>query len=121
MGEAEPTAEGRVDEIVKWDTELAEDMPGLVIAFINRAQHYGCEIHRSEPEAAVATCDGVRIAMAKSSKMVSVGCRGVTLEECRALFKRVVESQGDTMGPPPGTSPSTAPPPSGPPPGGTSI
>jgi len=122
----EPTEGGdpgtRVDEIVKWDTTLSEDMPGLVPAFVNRAHQYGCAIHRAEPDAAVATCDGVRIAMAKSNLTVSVGCRGVTLEECRALFKRVVETSGATP-PPPGapSAPPPAPAPSGLPPGGVSI
>jgi hypothetical protein len=105
----------RVDEIVKWDTELTEDMPGLVGAFVNRAHDYGCEINKTEPEAAVATCDGVKIAMAKSNRVVSVGCRGVTLDECKSLFRRVVETKPGNGEPPP----AAAPPP--PPPTGTSI
>jgi hypothetical protein len=120
--ETESGGEAQVDEIVKWDTELTEDLPGLVPAFVYRAHAYGCAIHRSDPEAAVATCDGVRIAMAKSARMVSVGCKGVTLEECQALFRRVVETKGAPAAPPPGTMP---PPPTKPQPppseGGTSI
>lgn len=108
----------RVDEVVKWDAELSEDSPGLVAAFVDRAQHYGCEILKHDDDAAVASCDGVKIAMAKSSRIVSVGCRGVTLEECRALFRRVVESRDAEGTSPP---PPAAPPPSEPPPVGTSI
>jgi hypothetical protein len=116
--------EAQVDEIVKWDTELTEDLPGLVPAFVYRAHAYGCAIHRSDPEAAVATCDGVRIAMAKSARVVSVGCKGVTLEECQALFRRVVETKGAPAAPPPGTMPPPPPttkPQPPPPEGGTSI
>ena len=102
----------RIEEVVKWDAVLSEDSPGLVAAFVDRAQHYGCAIHKQDPDAAVATCDGIKIAMAKSSRVVSVGCRGVTLDECRALFRRVVTSREadgtsappTTMPPDPGTS-----------------
>ena len=117
---ASESGEARVDEIVKWDTELTEDMPGLIPAFVHRAHDYGCEIHKNDVEAAVATCDGVRIAMARSARVVSIGCKGVTLEECRALFRRVVESKPtgeEPSAPPP--APSAPPPP--PPTGGTSI
>jgi hypothetical protein len=110
----EASSEARVDEIVKWETELTEDMPGLVGAFADRAQHYGCDILKYDPQAVVASCNGVPIAMAKSSRMVSVGCRGVTLEECRALFRRVVEAKGTDEG-------TTPPPATPPPPPGTSI
>ncbi len=117
VAHAEPeVATVRVDEIVKWDAELNEDAPGLVGEFVNRAEHYGCEILEREPDAAVASCDGVKIGMAKSSRIVSVGCRGVTLDECRALFRRVVETR-EADGP--SAPPAAAPPP--PQPTGTSI
>lgn len=111
---AEPAV--RVDEVVKWDAVLSEDSPGLVAAFVDRAQRYGCAILKHDPDAAVASCDGIKIAMAKSSLVVSVGCRGVTLEECRALFRRVVETKGAAE-----PAPAPAPPPTEQPSGGTSI
>lgn len=84
-------------DIVHFEQDLDEDAPGLLAEFEKRAQRYGCETAIKEDNV-VARCPDGPIVMVKQGLHVTVGCKGISLGECKQLFKHIVDDKGEQGG-----------------------
>ncbi len=84
-------------DIVHFEQDLDEDAPGLLGEFEKRAQRYGCETATKEDNV-LARCPDGPIVMVKQGLHVTVGCKGISLAECKQLFKHIVDNKGDKGG-----------------------
>lgn len=83
---------GGDDDVVGWTTELDNDAPTLLPYFSGKAETYGCKTTKNEANAVVEKCPEGPIIMLKEGRKVTVGCKGMSLPECRGLFKRISEA-----------------------------
>ncbi len=83
--------------VVHWEAKLTEEAPGLLDEFARRASRYGCET-RADDDWVLARCAEAPIKMIKRGRTVSVACRGVSLQDCRDLFGRIVDVAKETPG-----------------------
>jgi hypothetical protein len=92
----EQTEEGNDDDakdIVYFEHDLDEDDPAILNEFEGRAQAYGCETAR-KPQNVVAKCPEGPIVLVKQELHLTIGCKGISLGECKELFKHIVEAKG---------------------------
>lgn len=78
-------------EVVGWTTELDAAAPTLVAYFEEKAQSYGCRTVRRRSESLVLRCPEAPMVMLRDGLKVTVGCKGIPLDECRSLFRRISE------------------------------
>jgi hypothetical protein len=83
---------GDDDDVVGWTTELDSDAPTLLSYFSGKAESYGCKTAKHEANAVVEKCPEGPIIMLKEGRKVTVGCKSMSLAECRGLFKRISEA-----------------------------
>lgn len=84
-------------DIVYFEQDLDEDAPGILAEFERRAQRYGCETS-SKPGNVVAKCSEGPIVMVKQGMHITVGCKAITLDECKQLFKHIADTKGGGSG-----------------------
>ena len=83
---------GDDDDVVGWNTQLDSDAPTLVAYFSQKAESYGCQTGKRTEDTVVEKCPEGPIVMLKEGRKVTIGCKGITLQECRGLFKRISEA-----------------------------
>ncbi len=83
---------GDDDDVVGWTTDLDSDAPTLVSYFSGKAESYGCQTAKREATSVVEKCPEGPIVMLKEGRKVTIGCKGMSLPECRGLFKRISEA-----------------------------
>lgn len=80
-------------DIVYFEQDLDEDAPGILSEFEKRAERYGCET-ANKPNNVVAKCPEGPIVMVKQGLHITVGCKGITLDSCKLLFKHIADTKG---------------------------
>lgn len=80
-------------DIVYFEQDLDEDAPAILSEFERRAQRYGCET-TTKPGNVVAKCSEGPIVMVKQGLHITVGCKAITLDECKQLFKHIADTKG---------------------------
>jgi hypothetical protein len=80
-------------DIVYFEQDLDEDAPGILSEFEKRAGRYGCET-ANKPNNVVAKCPEGPIVMVKQGLHITVGCKGITLDSCKLLFKHIADTKG---------------------------
>jgi hypothetical protein len=80
-------------DIVYFEQDLDEDAPGILSEFERRAQRYGCET-ATKPGNVVAKCSEGPIVMVKQGLHITIGCKAITLDECKQLFKHIADTKG---------------------------
>ncbi len=88
-GAAPKSAPG--DDVVGWQTDLEKDAP-LLEYFARKAEAYGCKTVKSTDEGVAEQCHEGPIIMLKKGLRVTVGCKAMSLEDCRGLFQRITEA-----------------------------
>jgi hypothetical protein len=83
---------GDDDDVVGWTTDLDSDAPTLVSYFSGKAESYGCQTAKREANSVVEKCPEGPIVMLKEGRKVTIGCKSMSLAECRGLFKRISEA-----------------------------
>lgn len=81
------------DDIVGWSTELDAPAPTLVRHFAEKAESYGCQAVRRRSESVVLKCPEAPMVMLHEGLKVTIGCKGIPLDECRSLFRRISEQE----------------------------
>lgn len=76
-------------EVVGWSRELKEDSAEVLPAFALLAREAGCAVASEDADSVVVSCPEGPIAMVKEGLKVTIGCQGITLEACEALFERI--------------------------------
>ncbi|MBS2019909.1 MAG: hypothetical protein JST00_44005 [Deltaproteobacteria bacterium] len=81
------------NDVVTFSDRLDKDAPQLVDFWEDRVQKAGCtNIQRRSADVVVAKCGGVPIVLVKSGLDVTVGCKSITLPECKQLFRDVANA-----------------------------
>jgi hypothetical protein len=80
-------------DTVGFRAHLEVDSPTLVDMFQAHAEHYGCETIRREGDRVGERCREGSIALFKEGLEVSVYCPHMTIEGCKALFDRIVDTK----------------------------
>lgn len=89
------------DEPNGWSVRIERELPGLVDAFVDHAEAYGCAVKRLGADDALATCTDMKVLFRKRGMHVHVRCNGgVTRERCRATFDAIVAAPVDLATPP---------------------
>lgn len=81
------------NDVVTFSDHLDKDAPQLVDLWEDRAQKAGCtNIQRRSAGVVVAKCGGVPIVLVKQGLDVTIGCKSITLPECKQLASDVVSA-----------------------------
>ena len=77
-------------DIVTWSKTMDKDSQ-LLPAFESQAQKAGCQTNTKD-NAVVAKCNEGPIVMLQEGRKITIGCKGISLQECQGLFKRIVDT-----------------------------
>ncbi|GAC1351351.1 MAG: hypothetical protein NVSMB1_03520 [Polyangiales bacterium] len=89
---AQPLPSVKADsDVVSWSNRLKDDGPALLDAFELKAQAHGCRTLPKQ-DAVVVLCREGSIVMMKEHRIVTIGCKGLTLAACHQLFAHIVDT-----------------------------
>jgi hypothetical protein len=79
------------DEVVGWKVTLDSDTP-VVPALTTGAQNAGCQASNPGPGKLVARCQDGAVAIIQEGREVLIGCQYITIDQCRAIFNRILDA-----------------------------
>jgi hypothetical protein len=84
-------------DVVSWNHDFDKDVPTILDDFEQAARNYGCKTSH-DGEAVLAQCSEGPIAMARTGRRVTIGCKGITLDACHVLYSHIVDAAGSGGG-----------------------
>lgn len=84
-------------DVVTFSDRLDKDAPQLVDYWEDRVNKVGCtNIQRKTADIVVAKCAGVPIVLVKQGLDVTIGCKSISLPECKQLAREVAGTSKGT-------------------------
>jgi hypothetical protein len=80
------------NDIVGWKADTNTDQP-LAPTFANQARKYGCRTYNEDQWGVAAQCNEGIIIFKQENTTALIGCAKITEQQCRDLFKKIVNVQ----------------------------